>query len=106
MGFFPALTSKFLYWSTVAGTLFEFDERFELLGGFEKYDYNQPEAVKAELRGVFDVLLVDPPFLSEECLEKTAQTVKILMDTEAKLILCTGQYLLAWVFSQKSSQML
>ena len=75
--------------------MFEYDERFELLGGFEKYDYNQPFEVKAELRGAFAVLLVDPPFLSEECLRKTVQTVEVLMSPGAKVILCTGEFILS-----------
>lgn len=53
--------------------LMEFDERFELLakqGRFVKYDFNKPLDVPRELKGTFDRVLVDPPFLSDECQSK------------------------------------
>lgn len=53
--------------------LMEFDDRFELLakpGRFVKYDFNRPLEVPRELKGSFDRVLVDPPFLSNECQSK------------------------------------
>ncbi|XP_077473997.1 EEF1A lysine methyltransferase 1 [Stigmatopora argus] len=72
-------------------TVFEYDRRFAVYGDeFIFYDYNEPLG-PAE-RGVaprsFDVVLVDPPYLSEECLSKVARTVKYL--TKGKVLLCTG----------------
>ena len=37
----------------------------------------------------FDVVVADPPYLSEECLQKTAQTINFL--AKEKIILCTGK---------------
>ncbi|KAI3355697.1 hypothetical protein L3Q82_004298 [Scortum barcoo] len=37
----------------------------------------------------FDVVLADPPYLSEECLRKVAETVKYL--SKGKVLLCTGE---------------
>merc|ERR1712080_758154 len=42
------------------------------------------------LREYFDVVVADPPFLSEECVTKTSVTVKYLAKKEAKLLYCTG----------------
>lgn len=42
-----------------------------------------------ELLDSFDLVIVDPPFLSEECLTKSLQTTKSL--TRKHVILCTGQ---------------
>lgn len=73
--------------------LLEYDGRFEAKykERFVHYDYKQPHAVSDELRGSFDCVIADPPFLADECLVKVAQTIKILSRTpSAKIILCTG----------------
>jgi 16S rRNA G966 N2-methylase RsmD len=72
-------------------TLFEFDKRFAVYGkDFILYDYNTPLDIPCHFARNFDVVVVDPPFLSEECLNKTAVTVKFL--AKHKIILCTGLY--------------
>lgn len=67
--------------------LFEYDERFKECYGeqFIFYDYKTPESFRAQasrfekgIKGTFDVLVVDPPFLSEECHQKVAQTIEFL----------------------------
>ena len=71
--------------------LLEFDERFQQHGeDFVFYDYNKPLELPADAaeQGSFDIVLADPPFLSDECLEKTSQTVKYL--SRGKVLLCTG----------------
>ncbi len=70
--------------------LFEIDTRFARFGGddFIAYDYRSPLDVPRDLRENFDLVVADPPFLSEECLTKTAVTVKFL--AKEKIILCTG----------------
>jgi EEF1A lysine methyltransferase 1 len=71
-------------------TLFEFDERFAAYGGdFCFYDYKNPLKVPQEMAGSFDVVVADPPFLSEECLTKTAVTIRFL--SKHKVLLCTGK---------------
>ncbi|XP_065184638.1 EEF1A lysine methyltransferase 1-like [Sycon ciliatum] len=72
--------------------LLEFDERFQQHGeDFVFYDYNKPLELPADAaeQGSFDIVLADPPFLSDECLEKTSQTVKYL--SRGKVLLCTGK---------------
>ena len=59
--------------------LLEFDSRYDCRGDFTLYDYNAPLDVPVELHGAFDVVVADPPYLSEECLSKTAQTVRLLL---------------------------
>ncbi|TRY76869.1 hypothetical protein TCAL_03831 [Tigriopus californicus] len=69
--------------------LFEFDKRFSKLGqDFTFYDYKSPLDVPREWREYFDLVVADPPFLSGECLTKTAVTMKFL--SKGKMILCTG----------------
>ena len=36
----------------------------------------------------YDLVIADPPFLSDECLTKTALTIKFL--AKKKIVLCTG----------------
>lgn len=70
--------------------LFEYDKRFHEL--FQEhyiyYNYNDPLNVAEKFKSYFDVVLADPPYLSEECLEKTVQTIKMI--AKGNIILCTG----------------
>ncbi|KAK7478864.1 hypothetical protein BaRGS_00029845 [Batillaria attramentaria] len=67
----------------------EYDERFKAFGeDFVFYNYNEPVKLPQELKNSCDVVLADPPFLAEECLCKTAITIRYLM--KDKVILCTG----------------
>jgi EEF1A lysine methyltransferase 1 len=50
--------------------LLEYDERFAVFKEFERYDFQQPVKLSAELRGSFDRMICDPPFLSEDCQTK------------------------------------
>lgn len=78
--------------------LLEYDKRFKVYPDFVFFDYNSPLAFEindlpAELPAhSFDVVVADPPFLAEECLEKTSKTVRHL--AKDKIILCSGVCLL------------
>lgn len=85
--------------------LLEYDRRFEVMAGkdhFFYYDYKTPEAVPEQLRHRCHRLLIDPPFLEEECQAKSAQAARNLLapndgattrtgDTRFKLVLSTGE---------------
>ncbi|KAI4469820.1 hypothetical protein MML48_1g08749 [Holotrichia oblita] len=69
--------------------LYEYDTRFAIYGcDFIKYDYNSPLNIPQMYRNYYDLVIADPPFLSEECLKKTAETIKYI--SKDKIILCTG----------------
>ncbi|KAK0182294.1 hypothetical protein PV327_000446 [Microctonus hyperodae] len=69
--------------------LFEYDMRFAVYGtDFTPYDYKSPLAIPREMSSNFDLVIADPPFLSEECLTKTAVTIKFL--SKKNILLCTG----------------
>ncbi|KAI8615036.1 putative N6-adenine methyltransferase-domain-containing protein [Chytriomyces sp. MP71] len=71
--------------------VFEFDRRFGLFGSrFVFFDFNTPTDFPAELQGSFDTLVVDPPFLSDECWTKTSESVRWLSSAGCKVIVCTG----------------
>ena len=48
-------------------------------------------------RELFDMVIADPPFLSEECATKTSVTVKYLAKKDAKLLYCTGNLIILWL---------
>jgi hypothetical protein len=72
--------------------LFEYDTRFKLLAHdkFVKYDYNQPFQLPQELKGTFDGLIIDPPFLQDDCEIKAASTARWLGKPECRFIVCSG----------------
>ncbi|XP_034429561.1 EEF1A lysine methyltransferase 1 [Hippoglossus hippoglossus] len=74
----------------VAAVVLEYDRRFATYGDdFIFYDYKQPLSLPASVAPQsFDVVLADPPYLSEECLSKVAKTIKYL--SKGKVLLCTG----------------
>lgn len=75
----------------VTAIVFEFDRRFSTYGeDFIFYDYNKPLSLPESVEPhSFDVVLADPPYLSEECLSKVAETIKYL--SRGKVLLCTGE---------------
>ncbi|KAF3216238.1 hypothetical protein TWF191_009067 [Orbilia oligospora] len=67
--------------------LFEYDNRFALFGPeFTFYDFNEPLKLPLKFKGFFDRVLVDPPFLSEECQTKAAITVRWLAKSWAGIV--------------------
>lgn len=72
--------------------LFEFDSRFEkeYRNNFIFYDYKNPLNISKKFQNYFDIILVDPPFLSEECVSKTMKTLDFLGKDNVKIIYCSG----------------
>lgn len=75
----------------VSAVVLEYDRRFATYGDdFIFYDYSEPLSFQSRVAPQsFDVVLADPPYLSEECLGKVAQTIKYL--SKGKVLLCTGE---------------
>ena len=77
--------------------LLEYDKRFEVLrDDFVFYDFQYPLQLPPELKGRFDRIICDPPFLSDDCQTKTALTVRFLAKswnspTTVRMISCTGE---------------
>ncbi|KMZ67542.1 N(6)-adenine-specific DNA methyltransferase 2 [Zostera marina] len=72
--------------------LFEYDRRFGQYGSdFTYYDYNQPLNFPLHLKHSFKVVVADPPYLSEECLQKVSETLSFLSQPEESyMLLLTG----------------
>lgn len=80
----------------IHNVLFEYDTRFATGDqSFVEYDYNNDESIEqtySSLKDSFDVLIIDPPFLSRECFEKVSHLVKFIgkSSPQCKHIICTG----------------
>ncbi|KAF2018459.1 hypothetical protein BU24DRAFT_171365 [Aaosphaeria arxii CBS 175.79] len=77
-------------------TLLEYDERFAVFKEFVHYDFEHPIRLPAEMKGSYDRIICDPPFLSEDCQTKAALTVRWLAkswnaDDSFRFISCTGE---------------
>lgn len=75
--------------------LFEFDTRFSVFGeDFIHYDYRDVDKYQNTLftnfENCFDVVIADPPFLSQECIDQMAIIVKRIMKDDANVIISTG----------------
>lgn len=79
-----------LHGGDISVYIFEYDKRFAIYGEeFVFYDYNSPLDLPGRVaEHSFDIVVADPPYLSEECLRKTSQTIRFL--TRGKVLLCTG----------------
>jgi hypothetical protein len=79
----------------------EYDKRFEVVGrDFVFYDYQLPLRLPHEMKGAFDRIICDPPFLSDDCQAKTALTARYLAKEWApasassggiRFVTCTGE---------------
>ncbi|KAJ8033735.1 EEF1A lysine methyltransferase 1 [Holothuria leucospilota] len=76
--------------SSCSAIIFEYDKRFEVYGDhFVFYDFNKPLELPEHIKAhSFDIVIGDPPFLTDDCLEPFSQTMKLL--AKDKMILCTG----------------
>mmetsp|Transcript_54456 Transcript_54456/g.117886 ORF Transcript_54456/g.117886 Transcript_54456/m.117886 type:complete len:397 (+) Transcript_54456:49-1239(+) len=69
--------------------LLDFDRQWENDPGFVFYDYNEPEGIPHGIRGTFDFLLIDPPFITSEAWALYAKAAKLLMKSQGAKVLCT-----------------
>jgi len=69
--------------------VFDFDEQFaDKTQNFVRYDFNQPLDFPSRFRHYFEVLVIDPPFITKEVWERYTVTAKELLAPGGKL-LCT-----------------
>lgn len=79
--------------------IFEYDDRFSTYGdSFVHYDYNNAfeDGVLDNYQGYFDIIIADPPFLSEECIEKMGRIFKKFAKVGARIVLCSGLVVREW----------
>uniref|UniRef100_A0A7S2RLB1 Protein-lysine N-methyltransferase n=1 Tax=Rhizochromulina marina TaxID=1034831 RepID=A0A7S2RLB1_9STRA len=67
----------------------DFDRKWEAIPGFQFYDFNDPEGLPAEMHHAFEMLVIDPPFITREVWEKYTTTAKLLLQPGGKLLCST-----------------
>ena len=67
--------------------MFDIDTSFKRDKGFVYFDFNLPEDIPAELHGTFDLIIIDPPFITREVWEKYARAAKLLANNQCRIIL-------------------
>lgn len=79
--------------------LFEYDERFlRQSKNCIFYDYTKGIANETlkDFQNFFDLVIADPPFLSEECISKTADILQSTVKQGGKIVLCSGRVVSQW----------
>mmetsp|Transcript_5055 Transcript_5055/g.6868 ORF Transcript_5055/g.6868 Transcript_5055/m.6868 type:complete len:189 (-) Transcript_5055:103-669(-) len=71
--------------------VFDLDEQWANLSNFVRYDFKEPLNVPANLHHTFDCVVIDPPFITREVWEKYAETARLLLTPEGKIICSTIQ---------------
>jgi hypothetical protein len=61
--------------------LLEYDERFAVFKEFVRYDFEKAVQLPAELKGSFDAIVCDPPFLSQDCQTKGIDQTASLLES-------------------------
>jgi len=65
---------------------FDIDKKWEKDPCFVYYDFNDPEGFPEELKGQFDMVVIDPPFITRQVWEKYQQTAKVLVKDPSKYL--------------------
>jgi EEF1A lysine methyltransferase 1 len=79
--------------------LFEYDDRFAVYDQhFVQYDYTKASMSNYLDQHInqFDIIILDPPFLSEECIENMSKIIKKVATQDAKIVLCSGKKVKDW----------
>jgi hypothetical protein len=67
----------------------QFDTSWESCPQYNFYDYNDSANIKEGCQGEFDLIVIDPPFISKSVWEQYAITAKLLMKSNAHVIATT-----------------
>lgn len=74
--------------------LFEYDTRFSVYqNDFIQYDYTMATESDylLDYSKMFDLIIADPPFLSEECIERISTIIKNIGKPNVRIVLCSGE---------------
>jgi len=77
-------------------TLLEYDRRFDrdFPLHYVQYDYNKPTALPSIHFNNYDIMIADPPYLSDECMTSVGITMRLLArNKETRMIVNTGAVL-------------
>ena len=69
-----------------ASKVFDIDTKFGKDPGFVYYDFNKNSELAQDLLGTFDMVVIDPPFITREVWEKYAECAKMLLNKEGPMM--------------------
>lgn len=71
--------------------VFDYDIKWKNDRGFVQYDYRESTNLPKDLLGSFDIIVIDPPFITHDVWKKYFETSKLLMKdpTTCKILLTT-----------------
>jgi len=74
-------------------SLLDYDKTWEGEPGYNYYDYRNPLNIEKYLQHSFDMVVIDPPFISKVVWEKYSRTARALLkEQSSSLVLCTTVY--------------
>lgn len=79
----------------------QYDKQWEEDPSFEFYDFNHPENINAKYHGAFDLLIMDPPFITEDVWRKYALAAEKLLKRDAQTGAITGRVLCTTISENK-----
>jgi len=89
------LSTPSVYFSLAEGSVtrsksivFDYDRQWESDPNFRFYDFHDAQSIPAELRGSFDMCVVDPPFITEDVWRKYAEAVHLCL-CPGGTVMCT-----------------
>jgi hypothetical protein len=84
--------------------VFDIDEVWKNDRGFVLYDFNSPDTLREDLHNSFDMVVVDPPFITEEVWRKYAIASKILLKSgkDESTGLYLGKVILTTIYENKN----
>ena len=69
--------------------MFDIDTKFSKDPNFVYYDFNKWEELAPELYGAFDMVVIDPPFITREVWEKYAKCAKLILKPDGIFLIST-----------------
>lgn len=88
--------------------LFEYDQRFNVYAtDYVHYDYKTAitdSQYLNEYANYFDIIIADPPFLSEECIQAVSVLVNRMRKCDSSIILCSGDVIANWAHTYMGLQ--
>jgi hypothetical protein len=89
------LSTPSVYFSLAEGcatrdrsVVFDYDRQWDSHPNFRFYDFNDAETIPKDMRGSFDMCVVDPPFITEDVWRKYAEAVKLCL-RPGGTVMCT-----------------
>ena len=67
--------------------IFDLDQKFKTQTNYVCYDFNDPLGFEESFQNFFDLVVVDPPFITYEVWEKYSRTIKSLLKPNGLMIL-------------------